>query len=42
MLSDLNTIEISSEYESLVRPIAVEEEIMSMPVGSSSISKQKR
>ena len=42
MLSGLDAIEISSEYESPIQPMAVEEEIMSMPVGSSSILKRKR
>ena len=41
MLSDIDAIEISSEYESPIRPMAVEEEIMSMCVGSSYIPKQK-
>ena len=42
MLSELDAIEISSEYESHVRPIAMEEEIMSIPMGSSSIPKRKQ
>ena len=42
MLSDLDTIEISSDYESPIQPMLVEEEIMSMPVKSSSIPKWKR
>ena len=42
MLSNLDAIEISSEYESLIWPMAIEEEIMSMPIGSSSIPKQKQ
>ena len=42
MLSDLDAIEISSEYESSIRPMAVEEEIMSMQVSSSSIPKWKQ
>ena len=39
MLSGLDSIEILSEYESPVRPTTVEEEVMSMLVGSSSILK---
>ena len=39
MLSGLDTIEISSEYESPIYPMTMEEEIMSMSVGSSSILK---
>ena len=42
MLSGVDTIEISNGYESPIWPTIVEEEIMSMPVGSSSIPKQKR
>ena len=42
MLSGLDAIEILSEYESPIQPTAVEEEVMSMLVGSSSILKQKR
>ena len=42
MLSGLDVIEILSEHESPVWPMAMEEEVMSMPVGSSSIPKQKR
>ena len=41
MISGLDAIEICSEYESPIQPMAMEEEIMSMPVGSSSIPKQK-
>ena len=41
MLSGLDAIEILSEYESPVQPMAVEEEFMSIPVGFSSIPKQK-
>ena len=41
-MSDLDAIEIFGEYESPIRPMAVEEEIMSMPVSSSSIPKYKR
>ena len=39
MPSDLDAIKISSEYESPIRPTAVEEENMSIPVGLSSIPK---
>ena len=42
MLSDLDAIDISSEFESLIQPMEVEEEAMSMPIGSSSVPKQKR
>ena len=42
MLSGLDAIEISSEYESPIWPTALVEEIMSMHVGSSSIPKRKR
>ena len=42
MLSDLNAIDISSELESPIRPMTVEEEVISMPVLSSSIPKRKR
>ena len=41
MLSNLDAIEISSEFESLIRAMAVEEEVMSMLVGSSSIPNKK-
>ena len=42
MLSDLNAIEISSEWESPIWPTSIEEEVMNMSVGSSSIPKKKR
>ena len=42
MLSDLNAINISSEYESLIWTTTIEEEIMSILVGSSSIPKKKQ
>ena len=41
MLNDLDAIEILSEYESLIQPTTIEEEVMSMPLGSSSILKKK-
>ena len=41
MLIDLDTIEISSEYESPIRPTAIKEDIMRITVGSSSIPKRK-
>ena len=41
MLSNLDSIEILSEYKSPVQPTVVEEEIMRMLVGSSSIPKWK-
>ena len=42
MLSDLNAIDISSEYDSPIHPIVVEEEIMSILIGPLSIPKWKR
>ena len=42
MLSGLDAIEILSEYESPIQPMAMEEEFMSMLVGSSSIPKWKQ
>ena len=41
MLSGLNAIEILSEYKSPIQPMAMEEEVMSILVGSSSIPKWK-
>ena len=42
MLRDLDAIDISRDYEFPIGPTAVEEDIMSMLVGSSSIPKWKR
>ena len=42
MLRDLDAIVISSELEYPIRPMAVEEEVMSILVDSSSIPKWKR
>ena len=42
MLSGLDTIEILTEYENPARPTTMEAEVMSMPVGFSSISKWKQ
>ena len=41
MLSDLDAIEISSEFESPIQPTEFEEEIMRIPVSSLSVPKQK-
>ena len=35
-------VEISSERDSPVRPVTIEEEIPSMPIGSSLVLKKKR
>ena len=42
MLSNPDAIEISSEKESPIRPMNIEEEVMIMSVGSSLIPKIKR
>ena len=42
MLSDPDAIEISNEQDSPIQPTTIEEEVVSMPVGSSSIPKRKR
>ena len=42
MLSGLDAIDISIEYESPIWATIVEEEVMSMLVGLSSIPNQKR
>ena len=42
MQSEPIMIDISSERESLVNPVMIEEEVASMPIGSSSVLKKKR